>query len=117
MALKTKNLGGILGILGLIVWAGSIFLNIPSFLGNENRINIFIDYVTNLSVENYILPVAFILFAVFSVIKNQLFALICGVAAAAMSIWVVYNGNDSTGNIIAAVIGVACAVAAFLKKN
>ena len=117
MASKIKNVGGILGIAGLIVWAAGIFLNIPSFLGTENRLNIFIDYVTNLDFQSYILPIAFILFAVFSIIRQNLYALISGVVALAMSGWIIYNGKDNIESIIVAVIAALCVAAAVMKKN
>lgn len=117
MAKQLKNLGSILGIVGIVAWCVNIFLRIPSFLGTENRINIFIEVVSNLDYESYLLPLAFVLYIVFSVIRKNLFALISGIVALALSGWIIYNGNDNIGDIVIAIVAAVCVVAAAMKKN
>ena len=118
MAAKLRGMGFIIGLAGFIVWAGSIFLNIPSFLGSSNRFNIFIEYITRLDPINYILPLAFICFAVFSFMKLRTASLASSSIAMIMSLAEIYNTSSISADKIALIVIAAISVIlSFLKKN
>ena len=118
MAAKVQGLGVISGLVGVLVWAGSIFLNIPSFLGSSNRISIFTEYVTRLEPVDYILPLAFVLYAVFSLLKQRTASLAASLIALVMCCLEIFNEKAISGdNAVIFIVAVICVILAYLKKN